>query len=565
MTETKQANGLFQQLRAWQEQLIQGVLRAMVPLGFIAAAAGSYDAYLQAEYWIIALSALAYLSVLVVALMPGAPYEAKVWVVITTLFVLGVAIFFQAGRSGSARVFLLAIPFMAGAFFSKRASIMAVVAITLTTLIMGVAFSTGLIAGPADSLELSGWISGALVLAMLGSLMVVTLDYMAPRLSSALAESQNLTIELQKQQAELAQQVTERTADLESRSRQLEIAAHVAQEISVIQDAGQMMKHAVQLVSERFGHYHAAIFLLNETREYAVLKAASSKGGQRMLDRGHKLQVGKVGIVGFVAEQGAARMTQDVESDPTFFDNPDMPYTRSEMALPLRVRGMVIGVLDIQSQDEAAFSMSGVTILQTLADQIAVSINNVQLFQQVQTSLETERRAFGEMGRRAWRQLLSGRTDLVERYDPDQILPSNGEWRDEMRRAAQEGKTILGQDKTKTSLAIPLRAHDEIIGVINAHKPAQAGEWTLEEISLLETLTGQLNMALESARLYEETQRRAAREQLAGEVATRLRESLDVEAVLKTAADEIRQALNLPEVTVRLTSEEADADQNKSG
>ncbi len=565
MTETKQANGLFQQLRAWQEQLIQGVLRAMVPLGFIAAAAGSYDAYLQAEYWIIALSALAYLSVLVVALMPGAPYEAKVWVVITTLFVLGVAIFFQAGRSGSARVFLLAIPFMAGAVFSKRASIMAVVAITLTTLIMGVAFSTGLIAGPADSLELSGWISGALVLAMLGSLMVVTLDYMAPRLSSALAESQNLTIELQKQQAELAQQVTERTADLESRSRQLEIAAHVAQEISVIQDAGQMMKHAVQLVSERFGHYHAAIFLLNETREYAVLKAASSKGGQRMLDRGHKLQVGKVGIVGFVAEQGAARMTQDVESDPTFFDNPDMPYTRSEMALPLRVRGMVIGVLDIQSQDEAAFSMSGVTILQTLADQIAVSINNVQLFQQVQTSLETERRAFGEMGRRAWRQLLSGRTDLVERYDPDQILPSNGEWRDEMRRAAQEGKTILGQDKTKTSLAIPLRAHDEIIGVINAHKPAQAGEWTLEEISLLETLTGQLNMALESARLYEETQRRAAREQLAGEVATRLRESLDVEAVLKTAADEIRQALNLPEVTVRLTSEEADADQNKSG
>jgi nitrate/nitrite-specific signal transduction histidine kinase len=154
----------------------------------------------------------------------------------------------------------------------------------------------------------------------------------------------------------LEQQVTERTADLERRTVQLEAAAEVAREATAIRDVAQLLDETVHLISERFGFYHAGVFLVDDAREYAALRAASSEGGRRMLERGHKLAVGKVGMVGYVTGTGEARITLDVGEDAAHFVNPDLPETRSEITLPLRVRGEVIGALDVQSTEEAAQS-----------------------------------------------------------------------------------------------------------------------------------------------------------------------------------------------------------------
>jgi GAF domain-containing protein/HAMP domain-containing protein len=378
----------------------------------------------------------------------------------------------------------------------------------------------------------------------------------------ALAQVFNdMTAQLRELISGLGQRVAERTADLERRSIQLEAAAQVAGEAASVLDPQELLSRVVTLVSERFGFYHAGIFLVDDAAEYAVLRAASSEGGQHMLARGHRLRIGHEGIVGYVTGQGEPRIALDVGADAVFFDNPDLPDTRSEIALPLRARGEIIGALDVQSEEPGAFSKEDVAVLQTLADQVAMTISNARLFQQAQESLEAMRRVYGQISRESWSQMLRTRLYKGQRYDPQGILPADGQWREEMKLAAQREETILGKDSSSLTLTMPIKVRDQIIGVLDAHKPAGAGGWTPEQVALMETLTEQLGLALESARLYQDTQRRAARERLTGQVASRMREILDVDSVLKTAVREIGEALQLHDMTIRL---EMDGDQFKT-
>ena len=108
--------------------------------------------------------------------------------------------------------------------------------------------------------------------------------------------------------------------------------------------------------------------------EYAILQAANSVGGQRMLERQHKLKVGQVGIVGYVTGQGKPRIALDVGADAVYFDNPDLPDTRSEMAVPLTIGEKVIGALDVQSEKQSAFNDEDIAVLTTMADQVAIAI-----------------------------------------------------------------------------------------------------------------------------------------------------------------------------------------------
>jgi GAF domain-containing protein len=241
-----------------------------------------------------------------------------------------------------------------------------------------------------------------------------------------------------------------------------------------------------------------------------------------------------------------------VGDDAVFFDNPDLPDTRSEMALPLRARGEIIGALDVQSQEPEAFSEEDVAVLQTLADQVAMAISNARLFQQAQESLEAERRAYGELSREAWGEMVRTRPGLGYRYEEGGVAPLAGHPTSQGERGRDGGEQRSEPVEELPELALPVRVRGQVIGTINAHKPGDTGEWTAEEAALMETLTEQLSVALESARLYQDTQRRAAREQLSGEVTARMRETLDMDTVLQTAAREMREALNLAEAEVRM-------------
>ena len=364
-----------------------------------------------------------------------------------------------------------------------------------------------------------------------------------------------MTAQLRELIGNLEVRVADRTGELSRRTTQLAASAEVSRDATTMLDPQELSQRVVSLISERFDYYHAGLFLLDASKEWAVLQAASSEGGQRMLARNHRLKVGEEGIVGYVIGQGQSRVALDVGEDAVFFDNPDLPETRSEIALPLRARGEIIGALDVQSREEAAFTDEDANVLQVLADQVAVALSNARLFQQVQDSLEAQRRIYGELRHEAWAEILHAQPELAFLESESGIAKADGVWRPEMEQALRTGKTVQANDadaRGQFPLAVPIKIRGKVVGVLDTYKPAEAGDWTSEEIAMLEAIADQLDSALESARLYQDTQRRAAREQAIRQVTERMRRAVDIESILQNTVTELARALDVPRAYVRL-------------
>ncbi len=366
-----------------------------------------------------------------------------------------------------------------------------------------------------------------------------------------LAQSFNkMANELQYLYSGLENQVEKRTKELARRSAQLEAAAQVAREASAIRDTDQLLDQTVHLISEQFGFYHAGIFLTDEARQYAVLQAASSPGGKNMLARRHELKIGEVGIVGYTAGSGEPRIALDVGTDAVFFDNPDLPNTRSEMALPLKIHGRTIGVLDVQSTQANAFTEEDVAVLQVMADQITLAIENARLLEEAQRALQELETLYGRRARETWREQAARRTSAY-RYTGVGVEPVATVSLD-TRGAQPSHKPIIVQEDGSRQLIAPIHLRGQTLGSITLRQSAEDAPWSDEETALVEELSTQIGLALDNARLLEETQQRAEQEKLIGDITARVRETLDVDTVLQTAIREIGQALGLAEIEVRM-------------
>jgi GAF domain-containing protein len=220
-------------------------------------------------------------------------------------------------------------------------------------------------------------------------------------------------------------------------------------------------------------------------------------------------------------------------------DAEDLPDTRSEAALPLRLRGRVIGALTVQSARPDVFDEMAVAVLQGLADQIAVALDNARLFAESQAALEAERRAYGQLGREAWHQMLHAGLTPGYGYVSQQVVPIGDEWTPEMGAALREDKSVVVADQARPVLALPVKVRGQTIGVVDLSKGDPRDTWTTEEVRLIETLTEQLGAALESARLYQDTQHRAAREETINTVTANLRAVPTVNAILKRTVEEL--------------------------
>ncbi len=332
----------------------------------------------------------------------------------------------------------------------------------------------------------------------------------------------------------LEQRVEERTTALSRRTSQLQAATQVARQAAAIKDTATLLNDAVRLISDQFDFYHAGIFLLDENNEYAILQAASSEGGQKMLERGHRLQVGGQGIVGYAAAQKRPRIALDTGADAQYFNNADLPLTHSEAALPLIVRDRVIGVLDIQSDKSNAFTQDDLDTFQALADQLALAIDNARLFGETNTAMRAMEQITTEHVRQTWTETL-GRQELAYAYTPLGIHPL-------VEKSAREPDS--------QALQASITLHDQKIGVIKIKRKEQ--NWHPREQAMLEEIATQVGLALENARLLEETQEHAHRDQMVAAVSTRMRATLDLETILQTAARELQRGLNLKEAEVRL-------------
>jgi GAF domain-containing protein/HAMP domain-containing protein len=352
----------------------------------------------------------------------------------------------------------------------------------------------------------------------------------------------------------LEKRVEQRTADLEHRSMELERTTkqsekrandlqtieEIARYISTEKELEKLLPLITKTVSERFGYYHIGIFLLSENRKFAVLRAANSSGGQRMLEKQHKLEVGQVGIVGNVTSTGNPRIVVDTGTDAFHFSNPDLPETHSEMALPLTARGTIIGALDVQSNKPNAFTSTDISTLSLLADQIAIAIDNVRLLEDTKTALEESRSFFREYITDAWQ-----KKSTSEIFGYHQTLTGG-----QLLTGETIDKIDIPVGTEKGTLAIPIRLHDQTIGTLNIRPNNTGRTWSTDEINIAQAITERLGLALDNARLFEETSSRATRERLVSEITTKIRSTNDPQEMINTAMQELQRALGATRVEI---------------
>ncbi|MEW6406281.1 MAG: GAF domain-containing protein, partial [Chloroflexota bacterium] len=347
------------------------------------------------------------------------------------------------------------------------------------------------------------------------------------------------------------ERLAERTREIEHRSILLKSVADVGKAITSFRDLSELLQQTTYLINENFGYYHIGIFLLDEHKEFAVLSASNSEGGRRMLERGHQLKVGETGIVGYVTQNAKARIALDVGKDAVYFDNPDLPETRSEMALPLIASGQVLGALDVQSTEPQAFSEEDSSTLQILAEQLAIAIQNANLFNEAQKALEVSRAAYSELSREAWTKILRNQPRVGFIATPPTTTRTYSETAEpSIAKAFETGDIIIGSDNL--TISIPVKVRGQTIGAIRLKKAEIAEAWSQEEINLAISLSDQVSGALESARLYRESQQLGAREALVSDISARLGAVSNTEAILRETVQELGQALGDASVTFQL-------------
>jgi GAF domain-containing protein len=343
----------------------------------------------------------------------------------------------------------------------------------------------------------------------------------------------------------------------ERRAVQVQTAAEVSRAASSILMPETLIEQMVGLVHERFDLYYVGLFLVDQTGEWtgeagkwAVLRSGTGEAGRQMVAQGHRLTVGGESMVGVCIADGEARIALDVGAEAVRFENPLLPDTRSELALPLISQGETIGALTIQSTEVAAFRREDIAVFQTMADQLANAIQNARLVDRMEAALKETEATQRRYIQQSWSEYPTIKVDFGYKRPG---VESETMWSQAQRAVSDRRAVVESRDgeTEQSALVVPVMVRDQPIGVLGFEAERRGG-WSETDVALAESLAEQLGLAAENLRLLDETQRRAAREQLTGRATARMRETLDLETVLKTAVDEIQRALGLEKVAIRL-------------
>jgi GAF domain-containing protein/HAMP domain-containing protein len=370
----------------------------------------------------------------------------------------------------------------------------------------------------------------------------------------------------------LEQRVSQRTFDLERRTSQLQASAEVTREITSAQDLEGLLTRAANLIRERFGFYHVGIFLVDEMKEYAYLRAATGDAGRRMLAEGRREQINGEGIIAYVISRNQTLLSQDSGSGETVFSDPALPDTHSQLTLPLVAGSRIVGALDVQSASPSAFDKEDTSTLQALADQLAVSIENIRLVERVESALKEINAFYQQQVKTAWKDITLQDRNIAFEYDRLAIKPMDHPLPADVIARLEAGQVVIldaaqinhaGNGHSRSTLIAPLLLRDQMIGSIGIESDDPEHFWTDEEIATVQAAAAQAALTLENARLLEQSRHRADRERLVAEITARMRQTLDIDTVLKTAALEMRRALNLKSAEVRLGPPQPPSDADK--
>ncbi len=355
----------------------------------------------------------------------------------------------------------------------------------------------------------------------------------------------------------------------ERRTRLNDLTTDVMQTVFKRLDLETLLEETVNLIRDRFPEiYHAQIFLVDEANQNALLKASTGEAGRALLARGHQLPVGSQSVIGQVTLQAEPVVALSGEGS-VHRRNELLPNTQTEVALPMISGDRVLGALDVQSEQANAFSPDDIAILQVLANQIAIAIDNATLFLEQQVVIEENQRLIAQaraqvtqiqdlnrrLTRMAWDQYL-GQQESAQALTMDFVTATvqpEADWTPGMQAAVEAASDSTLPRSDTPSLAVPLTVRGQPVGALE-FELADEGTLDSEQIDLLQEVAARLSLTMESHRLFEEAQRLARREAIINELGGRLQSVTGMENVLYAAARGLQEALQAPHVAIRLGS-----------
>jgi GAF domain-containing protein len=392
-------------------------------------------------------------------------------------------------------------------------------------------------AGLAVYFSAAGWFSFSDVLVpFLGTLLIAILAVI-----TAFLRERDLAI-IRQQQSALDRHSHSLEGQVDQRTRNILATAEIGRVVATARELDSMLKQVVDLITERFNYYYAQVFMVDEAGKQAVLKAGTGPAGEKLLAAGHRLPVGSQSIVGQATATGNAIVVTDTDIDPLHRRNELLPHTRSEVVLPLRASGRVIGALNIQSTTPNAFQSTEVTVFQTIADQLAVAVENAQLFARAQRDLQDIETLNRQLTGEAWRKYLSGRA-------PD--LPSGFAGSTAGIQPVASGESETAEGSGAAAVSLPLKVRGETIGMLDV--TPRSGQVPDEQMkTMLEAVAERVALALDSTRVGEQAQRQAEREQILSAISAELQATTDLNVILRTVAREASRAMAAPHSFIHL-------------
>ena len=356
----------------------------------------------------------------------------------------------------------------------------------------------------------------------------------------------------------LANQAAELEVKVAERTRALEASTKVSHQLTTILDIDELLQQVVTVIQTTFHYYHVHIYLFDENNTELIMHEGTGTVGQQLKARGHRLKLGQ-GIVGKVARSDQPILVEDVAAYPDFVGNPLLPKTQAELAVPVRKGNRVLGVLDIQSEKLDDFSQEDTALMQSIADQVAVAIDNARLFQEMENAVVEIEALNRRLTREAWSHIDNKVEATGYTFTKSGTIPFPVAWIPEMAQAVQQKglaqRSTKGnghaRDEALNSVAVPLILRDEVIGVIGLERPIDR-QWSEDELTALQVVAEQVALALDAARLARETERSAWRDRVVSESTAEVWSSAKINEVMKAAVTQLGNKLGASEVIIRL-------------
>lgn len=483
--------------------------------------------------WLPILYISVYLIFTAFLLLRDLPYSVRARTLTLTGLFLAISELFESGQMGDVRMFLIAFTSLTAIFFGYRNVITAT--LLSLSLVMGIGLYAAVTPEPfipslANVREGTDWLTSSASFLLLSTLIAGAITILISNLNANLVKQSQLTKNLADERDALEDRVQERTRDMAHSLNQLRAASDISRTISALNAPEDMLQQVIEMIKERFHLYYVGVFLLDSARHYAVLQAGTGEAGKKMLAQGHRLNVGGSSMIGWCISNRKPRIALDVGSEAVRFNNPILPYTRSELALPIIARDLVLGALTIQSDKPGAFDENDIAILENIADSLATSLENDHLYHEMRKNLEEIRTLNHEYLQRAWAETIETYGELAYQY--------------ENQKPADEGSAAAN------IIEVPLVLRDEVIGTIALEMDRK--QLSPDEQSFIDNVSTQTAIALENARLLHETERRAVQEQKLNELTARFTRSMSIDEILRTATQELGQLPTVAEVSVRL-------------